>query len=66
MFNRAERRHHLNRKKIKAKKIYKHEPEKLANNLKKCSCFMCGNPRKFLNRKTLQEIVHEENFLNCE
>ena len=30
---------------------------KLANNLKICSCYMCGNPRKWRrNEKTFQEI----------
>ena len=26
---------------------------------KKCSCYMCGNPRKFFNEKTKQEIDSE-------
>lgn len=25
------------------------------NTTKVCSCFMCGNPRKFFNEKTIQE-----------
>ena len=30
---------------------------KLANNLKACSCYMCGNPRKWWRKaKTFQEI----------
>lgn len=24
-----------------------------------CSCHMCGNPRKFYNKKSLQELKHE-------
>lgn len=26
---------------------------------KPCSCWMCGNPRKFFNEKTKQEIIWE-------
>ncbi len=29
---------------------------KLADNLAKCSCEMCGNPRKWFKKKTLQEL----------
>ena len=28
---------------------------RLANNLKACSCCMCGNPRKWWNELTIQE-----------
>ena len=28
---------------------------KLANNIKYCSCYMCGNPRKWFNELTFQE-----------
>lgn len=28
---------------------------KLANNISACSCYMCGNPRKWWNEKTWQE-----------
>ena len=27
----------------------------LAENRKKCSCYMCGNPRKYWKEKTFQE-----------
>ena len=27
----------------------------LADNIKNCSCYMCGNPRKHFNEETLQE-----------
>lgn len=56
---RALRRHHLNRMKAKASKVYWwHEPEraaKWANHLAACSCYMCGNPRKWWNESTMQE-----------
>lgn len=29
---------------------------KLAKTRKPCSCFMCGNPRKYFNEKTINEI----------
>lgn len=29
---------------------------RLINNRAKCSCHMCGNPRKHFKQKTLQEI----------
>ena len=32
---------------------------KLANNLKACSCYMCGNPRKWWKELTFQEIKAE-------
>ncbi|MEK6832829.1 MAG: hypothetical protein AABY32_02185 [Nanoarchaeota archaeon] len=55
----------LIKKKKKAKEIYKDWPKfyKAANNLKICSCSMCGNFRK--NRKgkdkfTIQEIKQIE------
>ncbi len=25
-----------------------------------CSCWMCGNPRKYFGEKTLQELRHDE------
>lgn len=30
-----------------------------ANHMKDCSCFMCGNPRKFFNETTVQEKKHK-------
>lgn len=32
---------------------------KLANNISACSCYMCGNPRKWWKEKTFQEIKAE-------
>jgi hypothetical protein len=31
-------------------------------NLAKCSCWMCGNPRKFHGEKTLQEQIFDVKF----
>jgi hypothetical protein len=31
-------------------------------NLVKCSCWMCGNPRKFHGEKTLQEQIFDTKF----
>lgn len=62
---RAIRRAHLRRMKIHAKFVFKRvwriehpSYNKLANNLKSCSCSMCGNPRRNYKgwaSKTLQE-----------
>ena len=32
------------------------------NNLKDCSCRMCGNPRKYFKEKTIQEKKFEEKY----
>lgn len=57
MSKRALRRHHLNRMKAKARSVLPDTPnaERFANHLKRCSCHMCGNPRKIWKTKTLQE-----------
>ena len=34
------------------------------NTSKKCSCFMCGNPRKFFNQKSKAEIIAEQKMLD--
>ena len=58
MKNRAVRRHHLDRMKEKAKKIYYfNSPEqaiKLANHLANCSCWMCGH-RRAIEGPNIQE-----------
>ncbi len=33
---------------------------KLFRNRKICSCFMCGNPRKYFNEKTVKERRQEQ------
>jgi hypothetical protein len=68
---RAVRRHHKFRMRKKARRIfnswgnstwgdYSHysflQEGKYADHLKSCSCHMCGNPRKFWNEKTRQEL----------
>jgi predicted ferric reductase len=35
---------------------------KKANHMKDCSCYMCGNPRKFSNELTIQERKHKRNL----
>ena len=56
---RAFRRHHKDRMKSKAKKIYHDLPEnhavKYADHLKVCSCWACGNQRKHFG-PTIQEL----------
>lgn len=63
---RALRRHHRQRMIRRAMRSYALESEEDSglrrewalrwyNNMKKCSCFMCGNPRKFEKRLTTQE-----------
>jgi hypothetical protein len=67
MSKRAERRHHSRRMKAKAKRIYWQSPLaeyfgdpspmiKTADYLQSCSCPMCGNPRKWFQEKTIQEL----------
>lgn len=63
MKKRAFRRFEERKKKVKARKIYPHDPKaRLANHLKACSCWMCGNPRKFFKDKTIQEKRFEESI----
>lgn len=61
---RAIRRHHNARLKQVRKKYYScrnepHTPKQLGiylNTAALCSCWMCGNERKYFNRRTLKEI----------
>jgi hypothetical protein len=64
MKTRATRRHHLNRIKKKTAKILKENnfpvnPKSIGTTAAVhsafCSCFMCGNPRKYFDEKTMQE-----------
>lgn len=57
MHSRAERRFKKDLMKKRAKEVYPWmtEPHKLADNLKSCSCFVCGNPRKWWRDPTLSE-----------
>ena len=62
----AWRRHHLQKKKRRARAIYKNcsNPEKYANNMKSCSCFLCGNPRKHFGEMTVQEKRVIDSFMH--
>lgn len=73
MSKRGNRRHHNERLKERAKKILKQKfwsqprdidqvAAKSFNHLKNCSCYMCGNPRKYSNEQTLQEMRNNEVF----
>ena len=66
MSKRAERRHHSQRMKAKARRVYRQNNSflrtwaedaaaKRADYLKSCSCSMCGNPRKWTKDQTRQE-----------
>ena len=59
------RRHHVVRMKAKAKRLAmniwgldENAMKKHYNQLKPCSCFMCGNPRRCFGEKTRQEILN--------
>lgn len=64
---RAERRHHRERLK-QARHLHwgddlRGDPRELGrviNTPTPCSCFMCGNPRRRLKLKTVQELSSEE------
>lgn len=72
---RSERRHHHQRMIDKVKTFRWMSPEfyhgeeeqrqkhikKMAENRKKCSCHMCGNPRKMFKEDTMQEKRVKEN-----
>jgi hypothetical protein len=57
MHNRSERRAKKALMKTKAKQVYPwmKNPVILADHLKNCSCYMCGNPRRWWREKTLKE-----------
>ncbi|MCY4614657.1 MAG: hypothetical protein OXB94_13695 [Nitrospira sp.] len=53
---RALRRLQKARIKAKARRIYPHDGQaKSADHLAVCSCWMCGNPRKWYGEPTIQE-----------
>lgn len=54
---RARRRRDLDRMKAKARRLYPDNrvPERHANHLAVCSCWMCGNPRRYWREATVQE-----------
>lgn len=67
MQDRSVRRHHLQRMKARAAKIGKRQGwirSKIlcAEHMASCSCWMCGNPRKYFGEPTIQEIKSDEAF----
>ena len=70
---RAERRHHHQRMLNRTRKFecvngmqewftqddFEKRIRQLAENRKVCSCWMCGNPRKTMKEKTMQEMRFE-------
>lgn len=54
MRSRAIRRKEVQKKKKKAAS-FGDSYKKLYNHLASCSCFMCGNPRKWFKEKTIKE-----------
>lgn len=74
MRTRAERRHHHQRMldRVKNFRIYdyffldddarKRHQQKVAETRKPCSCWMCGNPRRYFNEKTMQEKRFDERY----
>ena len=64
---RAERRHHNERLKAKRSKyrtmLDDATPKRVGmavHTATRCSCYMCGNPRRHFNQKTIQELRHEQ------
>lgn len=64
MSKRAERRHHYERMKAKARRVecMRYMPRTddrtlgiAANTGKRCSCYMCGNPRRHFRERTMRE-----------
>ena len=51
---RSERRHEAERLKAKRSK-YRGTGAVMAETPKPCSCYMCGNPRKWFDKRTIQE-----------
>jgi hypothetical protein len=50
---------------ISDENYYNNFANKNADNLKRCSCWMCGNPRKYFKERTLQEKKLEHSY-NCD
>ena len=70
MSKRSVRRHHKERMKAKAKQLYRWwysqggyqvhpKAHHYADNLALCSCYGCGNPRKWFNRVTIKEYMFD-------
>jgi hypothetical protein len=72
MKSRAIRRHHEERIKRRVREYYggafRHDRRRvgiIADSRQLCSCRMCGNPRKWLDEKTLQERRHAGNVVEA-
>jgi len=66
---RAIRRHHIERLKNNRRThwnrvLSKEELGMVVETPTPCSCFMCGNPRKYFKQKTNQEKRNEDKFKN--
>jgi hypothetical protein len=70
--NRGQRRHHLQR--LKKARTFDQELGKSrrgaaaalgrhVNTPAKCSCWMCGNPRRYFDEKSRQERIWDEMFM---
>ena len=49
-------------KEVSYKEFIEAQARHLRNTAKLCSCSMCGNPRRNLKEKTLQEVKNEKQF----
>jgi hypothetical protein len=61
---RERRRRDLLRMRAKARRVYPNDAQgRMAEHLAACSCWMCGNPRRFAKgeRLTVRERREEEN-----
>lgn len=60
----AENRHHHERMQERVKSFYWYYgyANRFAKNRKRCSCYMCGNPRKHFKDITIQEKQSNHSF----
>lgn len=61
MFDRGERRMARERMKARAKRVFpNHNPGKYADNLQRCSCWMCCSPRYNNHAKREEKLTVQE------
>lgn len=61
MFDRGERRMARDRMLARAKRVWpKNHPGKYADNLKRCSCWMCCSPRYNAHTKRKEKLTIQE------
>ena len=60
LFSRNQRRIEARRRKQRAERLGR--SIKHADHLASCSCLMCGNPRKWMKEKTIQEQKNDRLF----